>query len=240
MMPADADPGFEVATVKLTNPDQRNGGIRIQGHQFSATNLSVSNLLLMAYGMHPTQIVGAPDWIDKERYDVLGKPDVEGQPNQRRMQALLQKLLADRFSLKFHHEKRELSVYLMVAGKTGVKLTTAEGDPKGDPAMYSTGPFTLYAKNATMADFAGYLQRGVVDRPVLDRTGLTGRYDFGMIWRPEVPLGGPGNNPPLPADLESREDVYTAIQQEVGLKLEAAKTSTEVMVIDRLEKPSEN
>jgi hypothetical protein len=72
----------------------------------------------------------------------------------------------------------------------------------------------------------------VVDRPVLDRTGLTGRYDFGLIWRPEVPLGGPGNNPTLPADMESREDIDTAIQQEVGLKLEAAKTSTEVIVID--------
>lgn len=240
MMPADADPGFEVATVKLANPDQRGGGIRIEGHQFSATNLSVIGLLLIAYGIHPTQLLGAPDWIYNNRYDVLGKPDVEGQPNQRQMQALIQKLLADRFSLKFHHEKRELSVYLMVAGKTGAKLTATEGDQKGDPGMYSTGPFTLFAKNATMADFAGYLQRGVVDRPVLDRTGLTGRYDFGVVWRPEVPLGGAGNNPPLPADIESREDIYTAIQQELGLKLEGAKTATDVIVIDRLEKPSEN
>ena len=128
----------------------------------------------------------------------------------------------------------------MVAGKTGAKLTAADGDPKEDPGMYSTGPFTLYAKNATMADFAGFLQRGVVDRPVLDQTGLTGRYDFGVVWRPEVPLGGNGNNPPLPADLESREDIYTAIQQELGLKLEATKTATEVLVVDHLEKPSEN
>jgi uncharacterized protein (TIGR03435 family) len=156
------------------------------------------------------------------------------------MQALIQKLLADRFSLKFHHEKRELSVYLMVAGKTGAKLTTTEGDPKEDPGMYSTGPVTLFAKNATMADFAGFLQRGVVDRPVLNQTGLTGLYDFGIVWRPEVPLGGTGNNPPLPAEIESREDIYTAIQQELGLRLEATKTSTDVMVIDHLEKPSEN
>jgi uncharacterized protein (TIGR03435 family) len=240
MMPADADPGFEVATVKRTNPNQRSGGIRIQGHQFSATNLSVSNLLVMAYGLHPTQLVGAPDWIDKDRYDVLGKPDVEGQPNQRQMQALIQKLLADRFSLKFHRQKKELSVYLLVAGKTGAKLTPAEGDPTGNPGIYSTGPFTLFTKNATMADLAGFLQGGAVDRPVLDRTGLTGRYDFGMVWRPEVPLGGTGNNPPLPADLESREDIYTAIQQELGLKLEGAKTATEVIVIDHLEKPSDN
>lgn len=240
MMPPDANPGFEVATVKLTNPNQRGGGIRIQGHQFSATNLSVGNLLLIAYGMHPTQLIGAPDWIDKERYDVLGKPDVEGQPNQKQMQALIQHLLADRFSLRFHHEKRELSVYLMVVGKTGAKVTVAEGDPKEDPGMYSTGPFTVFAKNATMADFAGYLQRGVVDRPVLDQTGLTGHYDFGMVWRPEVPLGGAGNAPQLPPDIESREDIFSAIQQALGLKLEATKTAADVMVIDHLEKPSEN
>ena len=183
-------------------------------------------MLPIAHGIHPTQLLGAPDWIDKERFDVLGKPDVEGQPNQRQMQALIQKLLADRFSLKFHREKKELSVYLMVAGKTGAKLTAADGDPKEDPGMYSTGPFTLYAKNATMADFA--------------QTGLTGRYDLGVVGRPEVPLGGTGNNPPLPADLESREDIYTAIQQELGLKLDASKTATGVMVIDHPEKPSEN
>ena len=131
-------------------------------------------------------------------------------------------------------------MYLLVAGKTGGKLTPAEGDPTGNPGIYSTGPFTLFTKNATMADLAGFLQGGAVDRPVLDRTGLTGRYDFGMVWRPEVPLGGAGNNPPLPADLESREDIYTAIQQELGLKLEGAKTTTEVIVIDHLEKPSDN
>jgi uncharacterized protein (TIGR03435 family) len=107
------------------------------------------------------------------------------------MQAPIQKLLADRFSLKFHREKKELSVYPLVAGKTGAKLTPAEGDPTGNPGIYSTGPFTLFTKNATMADLAGFLQGGAVDRPVLDRTGLTGRCDFGMVWRPEVPLGVP-------------------------------------------------
>lgn len=127
MMPPDADPAFEVASLKLSNPGERGGGPRVQGRQFSATNLSVGNLILIAYGVHPRQLVGAPDWIDKDRYDVLGKPDVEGQPNHRQMQVLIQKLLTDRFSLKFHREKRELSVYEVVVGKAGAKLTTAEG-----------------------------------------------------------------------------------------------------------------
>jgi uncharacterized protein (TIGR03435 family) len=240
MMPADADPAFEVVTVKLSNPDQGLKGLRIQGRQFSSINLSVSDLMLFAYGIHQRQLLGAPDWIEKERYDVLGKPDVEGQPNNRQMRALMQKLLADRFSLKFHREQRELSVYLIVVGKTGAKLTIAGGDSKADPIMFFYGPAKFVAKNATMADFAGFLQRGVLDRPVLDQTGLTGRYDFGLLWRPEAALGGPGNNPPPPSDSDGLPDIYTAIQQQLGLRLEAAKTPTDVIVIDHLEKPSEN
>ena len=239
MMPADADPSFEVATVKLSNPDQGLRGFRMQGRQFTAINLSVHDLILFAYGIHPRQLVGAPDWIEKERYDVLGKPDVEGQPNNRQMRALLQKLLADRFSLKFHREQRELSVYRMVVGKTGAKLTKADGDPKADPVMFFYGA-EFIAKNTTMPDFAGFLQTGVLDRPVLDQTEITGRYDFGVLWRPEVQPAGPGNNPPPPSDSDGLPDVYTAIQQQLGLRLEAAKTPTEVIVIDRLEKPSEN
>jgi uncharacterized protein (TIGR03435 family) len=240
MMPADADPAFEVVTVKRTNPDQHLGGLRMQGRQFSSINMSVSDLVLLAYGIHPRQLLGAPDWIEKGRYDVLGKPDVEGQPNSRQMRALIQKLLADRFSLKFHREQRELSVYLMVVVKTGAKLTPAAGDPKEDPLMFFYGPAKFVAKNTTMADFAGFLQRGVLDRPVLDQTGLTGRYDFGLLWRPEVPSGGPGNSPPPPSDSDGLPDVYTAVQQQLGLRLEATKAPTEVIVIDRLEKPSEN
>ncbi len=239
MMPADADPAFEVATVKLSNPDQGLRGLRMQGRQFTAINLSVHDLILIAYGIHPRQLLGAPDWIEKERYDVLGKPDVEGQPNNRQMRALIQKLLADRFNLKFHREKRELSVYLIVVGKTGAKLTKADGDPKADPVMFFYGA-EFIAKNTTMVDFAGFLQQGVLDRPVLDQTGITGRYDFGLLWRPEVRPAGPGNNPPPPSDTDGLPDVYTAIQQQLGLRLEAAKTPTEVIVIDRLEKPSEN
>lgn len=96
MMPADADPVFEVATVKRSNPDQALRGLRMQGRQFTSINMSASDLILLAYGIHPRQLLGAPDWIEKDRYDVLGKPDVEGQPNTRQMRALIHKLLADR------------------------------------------------------------------------------------------------------------------------------------------------
>jgi uncharacterized protein (TIGR03435 family) len=241
MMPADADPAFEVATVKPTNPEGRGGGFRVQGRQFSVINMSVSNLILFAYGIHPRQLIGAPDWIEKDRYDVLGKPDVEGQPNNRQTRALIQKLLADRFSLKFHREKRELSVYAIVVGKTGAKLTISEGDPKGDPNMFFYGFGKFIAKNTTIADFAGLLQQGVLDRPVVDQTGLAGRYDFGLVYRPDQPLvAGPGVNPPPPNDADALDDIYAAVQQQLGLRLEATKTPIDVIVIDHLEKPSEN
>ncbi len=224
MMPADADPRFEVATVKPTDPGGRGGGFRVQGRQFSAINMSVSNLILFAYGIHPRQLIGAPDWIEKDRYDVLGKPDVEGQPNNRQTRALIQKLLADRFSLKFHREKRELSVYAILVGKTGAKITTSEGDPKGDPNMFFYGIGKFVAKNATIADFASFLQQGILDRPVVDQTGLAGRYDFGLVYRPDQSLvGGRGDNPPPPNDQDALQDIYTSVQQQLGLRLEARR-----------------
>jgi uncharacterized protein (TIGR03435 family) len=239
MMPQDADPTFEVAIVKLTNPDQRGGGIRMQGRQFSASNLSVNDLITIAYGIHPRQLVGGPDWIEKDRYDVLGKPDVEGQPNNRQIQALFRKLLDDRFRLKFHREKRELSIYAMVAGKTGITATKSEGDPNGDPNMFMYGPGQFIAKNARVSDFASFIQRGIVDRPVIDQTGLTARYDFGLVWRPDQ-IQPVGNNPPPPSDRDAFPDIFGAVQQQLGLRLEGMKTPTEVIVVDRLEKPTEN
>jgi uncharacterized protein (TIGR03435 family) len=91
-----------------------------------------------------------------------------------------------------------------------------------------------------MADFAGFLQTGSLDRPVLDQTGLIGRYDFGLLWRPEVPLGRIANSTPPPGDQDALPDIYTAVQQQLGLRLEATKTPTEVIVVDHLEKPSGN
>lgn len=240
MMPPDANPGFEVVAVKLANPDQRGGGIRIQGHQFSANNLTANDLVRIAFGIVPQQLIGAPDWIDKDRYDILGKPDVDGQPNSRQLRGMIQKLLADRFSLKFHRENKELSVYTLVVAKTGAKLTASQEDPNKDPFMLVYGPGKFTCKNVTMVDFAGFLQGSLVDRPVLDQTGLPGHYDFGFLWRPEVPLTGNGNNPPPAAVNDGLPDVFGAVQQQLGLRLEATRAPTEVVVIDRFEKPSDN
>jgi hypothetical protein len=170
MMPADADPAFEMASIKPTNPGGRGGGIRMQGRQFTATNLSVSNLIQIAYGIHPRQLIGAPAWIEKDRYDILGKPDVEGQPNTRQMRALFQKLLAGRFSMKFHHEKRELSGYTIVfcskAYSTG-RWSTRQDSLADTTSGWYTGPISL----CSVAAVAITHQRQVIRMPSRIFTG---------------------------------------------------------------------
>lgn len=157
----------------------------------------------------------------------------------------MQKLLADRFSLKFHREKRSSPCTRSSperAARSSPKLRATRRRILTCSSIFTRiGPAKFDAKNATMADFAGFLQRGVLDRPVIDQTGLTGRFDFGLLWRPEVPAGAAGTNPaPSPSDGDGLPDIFTAIQQQLGLKLEAMKTPIDVIVIDHLEKPAEN
>ena len=241
-MASDANPSFEVATIKPSNPDRPGRAFMVRGRQFSTLNTTLSNLITFAYGLHARQITGGPGWVGDEKYDLLAKPDGEGQPNADQWKAMVQKLLADRFKLSFHREKKELPVYAIVVGKNGPKLTKSEGNPNGLPSLLFRGLGVLPARNATMADFAGVMQGAVLDRPVVDQTGLQGRFDFMLQWTPDEfqfgPLGvkvpPPSNNADAPPDL------YTAIQQQLGLKIESTKAPVDVMVIDHVEKPSEN
>ena len=237
------DPSFEVATIKLSPPDEQGKFFTVTrgSNQVRTGNTTLSDLVTFAYGVHPKQVINAPDWADKDKFDILGKPDAEGVPNQAQLRTMMQKLLASRFQLTFHKDTRELSVYELVVAKSGPKLTPSA--TQGDlPGLFFRGLGDLPARNATMADFAGLLQAAVLDKPVVDHTGITGRYDFELKWTPDQSqfeaLGGiktpPADNPDAPPDL------YTAIQQQIGLKIDATKAPTEVMVIDKVEKPSPN
>jgi uncharacterized protein (TIGR03435 family) len=240
-MAADANPSFEVATIKPSAPDERRRGITVQGRRLISYNTNLIDLMTFAYGVHPRQITGAPAWGESERYDLTGQPDVEGTPNDRQWKLMLQKVLGDRFGLTFHRGQRELSVYALTVGKTGQKLTKSEADPKGLPGLGFRGLGAMIATNATMTDFAQTMQGFVLDRPVVDQTGIAGRYDFTLNWTPdEFQFGGLGVKPPAPADAASLPDLFTAIQQQLGLKLEATKAQTEVLIIDKVEKPSGN
>jgi uncharacterized protein (TIGR03435 family) len=241
-MPADANPVFEVATIKPSKPGTPGKGFGVRGRHFSTKNTSVSDIITFAYGVHARQITGGPAWLETDKYDLDAQPDGEGQPNDKQWKTMVQKLLADRYKLTFHREKKELSVYAIVVGKTGPKLTKSEGDPNGLPALFFTRLGTLPARNATIADFAGLMQAAVLDRPVVDQTGLPGRYDFTLTWTPdEFQFGGQvANTPAPPGNAEAPPDLFTAMQQQLGLKFESTKAPAEVLVIDRVEKPSEN
>lgn len=241
-MAPDANPAFEVATIKPSNPDRPGRAFLVRGRQFSTINTTVSALITFAYKIQPKQIMGAPAWIESDKYDLVATPDGEGQPNDRQWRGMLQKLLVDRFKIAFHHDKKELSVYALVVGKNGPKLTKDTNDPNGLPGLFFQKPGVLNVRNATMEDFAGLMQTAVLDRPVVDESELQGRFDFTLTWTPdESQFGGLGIRVPPPSDsANAPPDLFTAMQEQLGLRFEATKAPVDVLVIDHVEKPSEN
>jgi uncharacterized protein (TIGR03435 family) len=242
MMPADADPVFEVATVKPSDPNRPGRLFSIRGNEVITVNTTVRDLLVFAYGVHIRQISGGPGWMETDKYDLNGKPE-GGLPNNAQFRVMIQKLLADRFQLAFHHEKRELTVYALTVGKNGPKITKNESGG-AIPGLIFRGLGNLPVRNATMEEFASVMQSAVLDRPVVDQTGLKGRFDFQLQWTPDetqfLSLRGPGPLPSPPDGVETHPDLFTAIQQQLGLKLESTKAQTDVLVIDKVERPSEN
>jgi uncharacterized protein (TIGR03435 family) len=243
MMAPDANPAFEVATIKPSDPNRPGKLFSIRGTEVLTINTTVKDLIVFAYGMHVQQITGAPAWTDSDKFDITGKPEGGRLPNLNQMKTMIQKLLTDRFQLTFHHDKKQLTVYALTVGKNGPKLTKSESTGTV-PGLLFRGLGNLPGRNATMEEFAGVLQAAVLDRPVVDQTGLTGRFDFQLLWTPDetqfAALRGPGPLPTPPEGAETQPDLYTAIQQQLGLKLESTKAQTDVLVIDKVEKPSAN
>ena len=241
-MAANAKPAFDVATIKPGEPGRQGKLIGFRGREFSAMNFNVNDLVSFAYGLHSAQIVGAPAWFATDLYDITGVPDVEGIPSQKQQSLMLQKLLADRFQLKFHHDQKELSVYLITVAKGGPKMVVDSGSPDDGIGFFFRGLGDLTVRNLTMADFATWFQGSVMDKPVVDHTGLTDRYDFNLKWTPDdsqfVQFRGSSPLPP-PRD-DAPPSLYTAAQEQLGLKFEATKAPDDIIVIDHVEKPSPN
>jgi len=239
-MAADANPAFEVATIKPSRPDAPGRGVLVRGRTFSTINTSLAYLMTFAYEVHARQIVGGPAWLETDKYDLTAEPDGTGQPNDKQWKRMVQKLLADRFKLAFHRDRRELSVYAIVPARTGPKLTKSEGDPNGLPSLFFRALGNLPARNASMADLAGVMQAAVLDRPVVDQTGLTGRFDFTLIWTPDesqfvgqgVRVSAPTDNPDAPPGL------FTAIEEQLGLRLNSTRAPVDVLVIDAVDHPT--
>jgi uncharacterized protein (TIGR03435 family) len=233
-MPPDAAPEFEVATIKPADPNAHGQGFKSEGRRIFCDNESVNDIISFAYRVDKRQIVDGPAWLGEARYDVDGVPDLAGEPNMPQMQGMYRNLLASRFNLTFHHETRELSVYALRVGKNGPRLAKSLGDPKGSPDQtitnWTSQLIDLRETNATMTEFPMMLEF-VLEKPVVDQTGLEGRFDFVLRWTPE---GAPA------ADPNALPGLFTAIQEQLGLKLEATKAPVDVLVIDHIDNPSPN
>jgi uncharacterized protein (TIGR03435 family) len=243
-MAADADPSFDVATVK----PNISGGTSLQQltmikRDFVVKNGSLADLLGFAYDLQVKQIAGGPDWMDKDRYDIAAVPDVEGQPNMVQSRGMVKKLLADRFALKFHNEKRDMPAFVLRVGKNGQKLTPTQikGQLPGLALSPGTGGVTLNVMNATLTDLTGFLQMLVLDRPVVNQTAIAGRFDMHVTFTPDLSMfSGRPMKIPVAEGTEPAPALYDAMEQQLGLKLTQEKTAVDVLVIDHVEKPSAN
>lgn len=241
-MPVEAKPSFEVAIIKPSKPEERFSLLVNRSGMLNTTGTSVSDLFKFAYDLHPRQISGGPSWLETDKFDVSGKPDVEGMPSVTQLKGMVQKLLAERFELAFHKEKKELSVYAITVLKTGIKIAREDSNPNGLPT-FGVGPQGLNIRNATMAEVASLLQANILDQPVADQTGLGAtRYNFQVKFTPDARQNslGPAPVAPPPGADDAPPDIFTAFQQQLGLKLESVKAPVDVFVVDKLEKPSDN
>ncbi len=242
-MAADADPAFEVATIKPSNPDVTERGFRVQDSNISMRNMTLMELVRGVYDVHPNLLIGLPAWASSERYDITGKPDVPGQPNADQRKIMMRKLLADRFQLKFHKDQRELPVFSLSVLKGGAKITRndVKAETKSDTSgVIFRGPGSVLLNNLSMDDFCKMLQSSALDRPVVNQTKLEGKYTFSLVWTPEQLAAAAANQAPAALRADAPPDIYAALQQQLGLKVDATKLRVEVLVIDKVDKPSEN
>jgi uncharacterized protein (TIGR03435 family) len=248
---ATAAPAFEVATIKPVDPGAGKGRyIVMQGtDRFVAKAYTLKLLIAAAYDLNPREISGGPDWADSDHYDILAVTPGETRPSHDEQMAMLRVLLAERFKLSFHREPKEFSIYALEVIKGGPKYGHGDGPGLKPSAAAATDPpaliSTVYpdhlhlpARNATMADFVSLLQRAVLDRPVVDKTGLTGRFDFDLTWAADETQFG-GEVPVAPADTQA-PPLFTAIQEQLGLRLEAMRGPVEALVVDAVERPTAN
>lgn len=247
--PAAGQPVSYVASIKLNLDANPRGGSEYSpaSGRFTATAISVGTLLRLAYRLQSYQLVGLPDRISRERFDIVAKADQNPAPQQ----TLLRALLRDRFRLSVRHETRDMPIFALVAakkgGESGPALTKSGFDcaaylagphPPPEPdrtPMCATriGPGLLAGKAISMATLAASLAP-FVSRFVVDKTGLTGGYDVELTWTPEH---GPA---PDARDDSSGPTVFTALQEQLGMKLTAEKGPVDVLVVEHIEEPSPN
>jgi uncharacterized protein (TIGR03435 family) len=239
--PLDTNPAFEVATIKRVPSDAQKGRfIVMQGtNRFVEKDYTLKLLIAAAYDLTPRAIFGGPAWIDSDHFDITALTPGDTRPTRDQQMAMLRNLLADRFQLTFHREPKEFNVYALQVDKAGPKLRSSAAPPDTPAALVSTvypQRILLPARNTTMHEFVSLLQRAVLDRAVIDRTGLTGKYDFDLEWAPDETQFG-GDVPVASADAPS-PPFFRAIQQQLGLTLVATRGPIDTLIIDLAARPT--
>jgi uncharacterized protein (TIGR03435 family) len=252
---------FDVASIKASNPDTLDGFMTIPGRgavsdRFTERNVTLINLIRAAYGIPlgaaDNRILGGPNWLNSEKYDVDAKIDSSMvdelkklSPDQRTLaqQHMLQALLADRFRLATHRETKDLPIYMLVAMKNGPKLQEAK--PGETTSISYTEPERTASITGQARPIASLVQvlSVFLGRPVLDKSGLPGKYDFKLEWEPDDSQtfsGGAPNDRPVSQPDSNASSIFTAIQEQLGLKLVSGKGPVEIVVIDHVERPSAN
>jgi uncharacterized protein (TIGR03435 family) len=236
VLAAEINPTFEVATVKVSGPDTTTRRFTIDGRRFLTFHTSLADLIQFAYGLHPRQLAGGPGWLESSRFDVVGLASGDRQPTEPEWMKMMANLVAERFHLRFHLEKRELAVYAIRVAPGGPNLKSSDGGPNTMPSLAFRGRGELVARNASLNDLAWELQSAVLARPVVDRSGLTQRFDFTLSWTPDEfqtsALAGEART------AETAPNLFTAVRQQLGLRLTAARSKVDVMVIEHIALPN--
>ena len=230
---SQATPHFDVASIRPNTSADRGGTMRPIAGGYSARNLSVNNLIQAAYNVKPWEIAGGPAWVTTDRYDLDAKS--EGNPSREEKLQMLGALLADRFQLKVHREMRQTTVYSLTVAKNGPKL---QATAPGDRGYFRPGRGLIEGKDVNMGTLADLLG-GSLGQSVIDKTGLTGGFDIRLEWTPTEGERGYDFDDDRPRDSNG-PSIFTAIQEQLGLKLEPGKAPMEVLVIDHIERPSAN
>ena len=223
-------PAFEVASIKPTVIKDGSFGIDFPpGGRFSGRGMTVQNLLRISYELQDHQIAGGPSWIDSEGFDIEARPAAgAGEPSRQQVREMIQSLLAERFHLELHRETRQLPIYALIVSKAGPKLQAADANASANGSI-RVGQ--LVTRKMSMASLASILTFDL-GRPVKDDTALKGEFAFSLEWAPGLSASDDG--------ASGKPSLFAAVQDQLGLKLESTKGPIEVVVIDRVEKPSEN
>jgi uncharacterized protein (TIGR03435 family) len=242
-------PAFEVASVRPNKFGSGSSDSGFQNGRFTATNIQVKTLLQYdAYGIPGSEILRIPDWLTSERFDIEAKVDDSTNNQMGKLsrdernlleRQLIQQLLADRFKLRVHWETRELPVYALVVAKNGPRIQ-ASNDSSGNTSI-SSGNGRYTAQGVTMVKLTQSLTQVLareLGRVVIDKTGIEGRYDVAFTWAPEEGSTAASNT--SNENSSPGPSIFTALQEQLGLKLESQKADVETLVIDHVERPSEN